>query len=293
MATADGSGSTTWLGGLSTLLKSDLDPSDLGNRDPKFIREVALPFLEWMREHYFRVTVEGLEAVPTDGSFIAVANHSGGPMLPDCWVMLSQWWSHFGVERPSYAMVHDAAMRMPGVGPVLAKMGAIRASAENAGKALELGGSILVYPGGELDCLRSFRDRNRINFFGRTGFIKLAIKHQVPIVPVVNAGGHEVYFTLFSSRALARWTGIEWATRVKTVPLNLGLPWGLWLTGFVPFLPLPAKLDYKVGKPIRLRYGPDAADDPDVLARAARSVAGVMQNMLDDLAARRRFPVIG
>src|SRR5262249_27541825 len=62
----------------------------------------------------------------------------------------------------------------------------------------------------------------------------------VPIVPVVNVGGHEVYFTVFSSQRLARWSGMSWLTRVKTVPLTLGLPWASGSRGFVPYLPLPA-----------------------------------------------------
>ena len=278
---------------IQEMLRSELDPSDLGNRDPEFIREVALPVLSWLGEHYFRSELEGEEHLPREGPFIAVANHNGGPVLPDCWVMLSHWWSILGVDRPGYAMVHDAPLRIPILGNVLAKLGAIRGSADNAGKVLDMDGALLVYPGGEIDCLRPFSQRNRINFHGRIGFIKLAIERQVPIVPVVNAGGHEVYFTLLSSQRLARWSGIERLTRVKTVPLNIGLPWGIWLTGFLPYLPLPAKFQYRVGKPIHLRYRPSAAKDPDVLRRASIGISTTMQDMLDDLTRRRRFPVIG
>ena len=37
--------------------------------------------------------------------------------------------------------------------------------------------------------------------------------HGVPVVPMVNTGGHEVYVTIFSSPALARWTGVARFTR--------------------------------------------------------------------------------
>ncbi len=77
------------------------------------------------------------------------------------------------------------------------------------------------------------------------------------------------------------------------MPVNLGLPWGLWVTGFVPYLPLPSKLVYKVGEPIELEHAPELADDPDAVQRAYDRVTGVMQDMMDDLARRRRFPVIG
>ena len=278
---------------LTELLKLDIDPSDPANRDPEFIRTIALPVLNAIRSYYFRWEAEGAEQVPSDGPFITVANHNGGPVLADAWVMLSYWWTVRGVENAGYALVHDAALSIPVVRNVLVKLGALRATAENAERVLEMGQPLLIYPGGELDCLKSFWRRHTIDFHGRTGFIKLALKHGVPILPVVNAGGHEVYLTLFSSQRLAEWTGIARLTRVKTLPVNLGLPWGLWATGFVPFLPLPAKLSYKVGEPIHVGHDPEAARRPDVVRDLYRKVTGIMQDMLDDLASRRRLPVIG
>ena len=278
---------------LTELLKLDIDASDPANRDPEFIRSVALPFLNAVRSYYFRWEAEGAEQVPSDGPFITVANHNGGPVLADAWVMLSYWWTVRGVENAGYALVHDAALGIPVVRNVLVKLGALRATAENAERVLQMGQPLLIYPGGELDCLKSFWRRHTIDFHGRTGFIKLALKHGVPILPVVNAGGHEVYLTLFSSQRLAEWTGIARLTRVKTLPVNLGLPWGLWATGFVPFLPLPAKLSYKVGEPIHVGHDPEAARRPDVVRGLYRKVTGIMQDMLDELAGRRRLPVIG
>ena len=278
---------------LGELLAEELDPSDPDNRDPEFIRRFAVPVLNAVRTYYFRAEAEGEELVPRDGAFIGVANHNGGPMLCDTWVMLSYWWSVFGVERPSYALVHDAPLRIPLLRNALVKLGALRASAENAASVLGRGAPLLIYPGGELDCLRSFWRRHQIDFHGRTGFVKLALRHGVPIVPIVNVGGHEVYVTLFSSERLATWTGLAALTRVKTLPVNLGLPWGIWMTGFVPFFPLPAKLVYKVGEPIDLGRDPDRAHDPAFVRRAYGRVTRTMQRMLDDLAGRRRFPILG
>src|SRR5206468_919304 len=123
--------------------------------DPEFIREIALPFFDALRIHYFRAEIEGADNVPRDRPFIAVANHNGGPLLPDCWVLVSYWWSLLGVERPAYAMVHDAALRIPLVRTFLVKMGGLRASRENAAKVLRLGAPLLIYQGGAPDCLKS------------------------------------------------------------------------------------------------------------------------------------------
>jgi 1-acyl-sn-glycerol-3-phosphate acyltransferase len=278
---------------LEILSREDLDPDDLEARDPEFIARYALPALVALRERYFRSEYEGAEYFPTEGPAIGISNHNGGPILADCWVMISYYWTLFGVERPAYAMVHDAVFRLPLLRNFLIKVGALRASRKNAEKVLDRGGVVLIFPGGELDCLRSFWRRHTIDFHGRSGFIELAMKRGVPVVPVVNVGGHETAVTLFSSRALARWTGLQKLTRVRTVPLSIGLPWGIWATGFVPFLPLPAKFSYKVGKPFYFRKDPAGCDDPEKVRRAYVAITDSMQDIMDELASRRRFPVIG
>jgi len=102
-----------------------------------------------------------------------------------------------------------------------------------------------------------------------------------------------VYVTLWSSERLARWTGMARLTRVKTLPVNVGLPWGIWVSGFVPYLPLPAKFVYRVGEPIYLAHDPRRARDPHAVREAYARVTCVMQDMLDDLARRRRMPGLG
>jgi 1-acyl-sn-glycerol-3-phosphate acyltransferase len=275
------------------MTEPDLDPDDLSGRDPKFIREVGQPFCDWLRKSYFRADVEGLDRVPRKGPFIAVANHSGGPMLPDIWLMVSYFWEVFGVDAPSYALVHDAAFHVPGIRNSLVRIGALRASRRNAEKVLEAGGVLLITPGGDLEALRSFRSRNRLELGGKTAFVELALRYGVPVLPVVNVGAHEVYFTLFSSTALAKYSGLERLTRVKTVPLNLGLPWGLWLTGFLPYLPLPAKVSFMVAEPVRFPKHDELATNLDAIQFNFERIAATMQGMLDELASRRRLPVIG
>jgi 1-acyl-sn-glycerol-3-phosphate acyltransferase len=261
-------------------------------RDLDLIRSI-LPFLNFLSAYYFRTEYEGEQHVPKDGRFIAVANHNGGPILADAWMMLAWWWSHFGPEYPAYALVHDTALNVPVVGDYLVRLGALRANRENAERVIADGGTLLIYPGGVLDCLKPFWRRNVVDFHGRTGFVELAIKRGIPILPVVNAGGHEVYFTLWSSPTLARWTGLAALTGVRTLPINVGLPWGVWPTGFLPFLPLPAKFHYKVGKPMYFGHDPDIERKPEVVRRVYGRITATMQRMLDSVVRKRRLPVLG
>jgi 1-acyl-sn-glycerol-3-phosphate acyltransferase len=285
----DGRGFKAWVRELRNV---ELDPSDPASRDPEFINAVT-PFVGSVATNYFRTEFEGLEHVPNTGPLIVVCNHNGGPILPDLWIMLVYWVTAVGLDAPAYALAHDTAFKVPLIRNLLAKLGGLRATRENARKVLSMGGVLLIYPGGELDSYRSFWQRNKINLHGRTGFIELAYEFGVPILPVVNIGAHEVYFTLFSSRLLARWSGIEKLTRVKTVPLTVGLPWGVWPTGFLPYLPLPSKFVYKVAPPLSFPRNPRLARNPDVVRRTYVRVTGIMQNMMDALASKRRLPVIG
>jgi hypothetical protein len=77
------------------------------------------------------------------------------------------------------------------------------------------------------------------------------------------------------------------------VPLTIGLPWGIWLSGFLPYVPLPAKLAYKVGAPIRVPHDPELARDREAVRGVYDQVTTVLQRLVDDLVRRRRFPVLG
>jgi 1-acyl-sn-glycerol-3-phosphate acyltransferase len=266
---------------------------DLARRDPDFIREYAEPLLNLISRHYFRTTFEDPQNVPTTGPVIGVANHGGGPLLPDVLMLVAQWWKVLGVDRPGYAMVHDLAFRVPGLRDLLLRLGGLPASQENARRVLEIGGTVLAFPGGEAEAQRSFRKRDRIDFRGRTGFVELALEFGAPIVPVVNVGGHEVYITLFSSELLARVTGLRRLMGLKTLPVNLGLPWGIWPTGFLPYLPLPAKISFRVGKAVQVPKDPALAKDRLYVAKLYTEITRTMQTMVDELAAERRFPILG
>src|SRR5215210_2334916 len=98
---------------LESLWRDNLDDSELDGRDPEFIESYGKPVCDWFRRTYFRAEFFGEENVPNDPPFIAVANHSGAPILPDVWPLLSRFWELFSSEQPSYALVHDAAFHVP------------------------------------------------------------------------------------------------------------------------------------------------------------------------------------
>jgi 1-acyl-sn-glycerol-3-phosphate acyltransferase len=274
------------------LWRANLDPTDPGGRDPTFIERYGRPFCRWLSRSYFRTEFDGLENVPSKAPFIAVANHSGAPMLPDIWPLIAKWWEIFPLEQPGYALIHDAAFKVPIVGNLLIKLGGLRACKASAERVLDRGGVLLVMPGGDADAMRSYWKRNRIDLQGRTGVVTLGLRYGVPILPVVSAGGNEVSFTLFSSRRLARWSGIDRLARVKVLAVSLGVPWGIWPTG-LPFVPLPAKITYRIGEPLEFPRSPALAENRDLLERTTRRIGNEMQRMLSELSDGRRLPLLG
>ena len=262
--------------------------ADLDDRDPDYIRE-NLPLVWLLSSLWFRGEVRDLGNIPEHGPVLMVGNHSGGNMTPDTLILTLAFSTYFGVERPYYQLAHNLVVASP-LGQILRKYGTVSASHENAEKALSSGAALLVYPGGDWEVHRASWRGNQVDFAGRKGFVRLALKNDVPIVPVVSIGGQETALFLGRGHRIARTLGLDRLFRLKVLPVSIAPPWGLNLGDFLGHLPLPAKITTEVLPPInpRQQFGPD----PDV-DEVYEHVTRVMQDALDALAAERRFPLIG
>lgn len=261
-------------------------------RDPAFLRAVR-PVLE-LYASYFRPEVRGFEHLPPRGPFLVVGNHSGGQTPPDLPVLLTAWWRQRGEDEPVYALFHSFFMGLPGVGPLMQRAGAVEAGPTDAEAILRGGGILIVYPGGDYEVFRPWWERNRIQFDGRVGFVRLALRTGVPVVPAVSVGAHETVIVLARGERLAKRLGLDRRFRLKVWPLVLGPPFGV-VPGGIPTWPLPAKITVQLCDPIdwSSRYGPEAAADEGVVRRCYEELTTTMQAALDRLASERRFPVLG
>jgi 1-acyl-sn-glycerol-3-phosphate acyltransferase len=264
--------------------------ADLSERDVDYIR-AWLPVLSGITHLWFRPRVRGLHYIPRRGPVLLVGNHSGGNVVPDTIVFTLAFVSHFGPERPFYQLAHNLVLLMPHVRLLrLKKFGTIQASPGNAVKALRQGAAVLVYPGGDLETHRPSWQSARIDFAGRKGFIRLALRHDVPIVPVVSIGGQETALFLSRGQRLAHLLELDRTLRLRVLPVSLALPWGLNVGDMLGHIPLPAKISIDVLPPIRLRrrFG----ERPD-LSQVYAHIITLMQRRLDRLADERRFPILG
>src|SRR4051794_21299671 len=276
------------LGGLAGAVSSRIPVADLDERDPDFIRE-RLPGLWLLSSLCFRGEVRGLGNIPEEGPVLLVGNHSGGNLIPDTNVFTLAFCAYFGVERRFYQLAHNLVLSMPGLG-MLRKFGTVAASPENMEKALSSGAALLVYPGGDYEVHRPSWESARVDFGGRKGFIREALKHDTPIVPVVSIGGQETALFLSRGETLAKALLLDKLFRLKVLPISLAVPWGLNVGDMLGHVPLPAKIVVEALPPIHLRE--EFGDNPD-LDEVYDHVIRLMQETLDALAAERRFPVIG
>jgi 1-acyl-sn-glycerol-3-phosphate acyltransferase len=258
----------------------------LALRDAAYVGRL-MPLLRLAVKLYFRSDVQGLERLP-EGGVLLVSNHSGGLVPMDVPVVAVAFNDHFGGERPFYILAHDGLL-LGGGKYVLGRAGFLPASRENAIAALRAGATTIVFPGGEYEVFRPTKDANKIDFGGRKGYVRTARDAGVPIVPVVSIGGQEQYLFLSRGEWLARLLRLDKLLRLKVAPIIVGIPFGV-SSGYVPNVPLPAKIVTRVLEPIHLaeEFGPD----PDI-DEVDRAVRARMQAALDELARERRFPVIG
>jgi len=254
----------------------------LDDRDPDFIRRHLRGF-ERLIDAWFAPEVDGLERVP-DGRALIVGTHNGGNMAPDMLCLMAAFWRRFGPERPAYGLAHDQVFRVPMLGRLLSRLGAVPAGQERARALLERDATVLVYPGGDVDAFKPFRERHTVKFGGRTGFVRTALATGAPIVPVVSVGAHETVRVLGDGRGLARALGLKRWTRIEVLPVMLCLPWGVFLGPLEGHLPMPSKIRLRVLPPMKLAHPPSAAGDDALVRALAEQVRSTMQAALDELA---------
>lgn len=237
---------------------------------------------------WFRSEVRGLDNFPPGGALV-VSNHSGGLLPMDMPVLAVAFYDRFGYDRPLYTLTHDLMFNGPQA-ELLVKAGFIRATRDNAAEALRSGGVVVVFPGGDYDVYRPTSARNVIDFNGRTGYVKTAIEAGVPIVPAPSIGGQENQLYLTRGTWLGKKLGLKRLMRTELFPISFGFPFGPSVMILPVNLPLPTKIVTQVLEPIDIaaKFG----DNPDIAAVDAH-VRDVMQAALDEMAAQRRFPVLG
>ncbi|MEW5855271.1 MAG: lysophospholipid acyltransferase family protein [Myxococcota bacterium] len=245
------------------------------------VRRRAAPVLDFLRERYWRIRVQGVEHVPAAGRAMLVSNHGG--LLPYDAVMLmhviAREHAHGRLVRP---LVEDAFMRATGLGGLLRGLGAVHADADTAERMLNAGEALTVFPEGMQGLTKLYRDRYRLQRFGRGGFVRMALRTGTPIIPVAIVGAEELHPMLGRLGGAAR-------AGFPRLPVTATFPW-LGLLGLVP---LPTRWSIHVGAPLFRDVPRRAYQDDATVMRLTDEVRTRIQRMLDDAVASRHSVVRG
>ena len=237
------------------------------------------PLLNFYYRYWFRVETEGIENVPSDGGALLVSNHSGA-LPPDAPMIMQAIRNEHPRARPLYMLGENWFKGYPGVGMLANKIGLVAAHPANAQRLLaDEGRLVLVFPEGQKGTRKLYWQRYRLRRFGRGGFVKTALRAGVPIVPVAVIGAEEAMPIFAHVPLLQRLTGLIYFPVNHAFP-HMGLAAAL--------LYMPAKFKIRFLEPVHLDgYGPDDAEDIELVQSLAEGIRECIQREVDELVAGR------
>jgi 1-acyl-sn-glycerol-3-phosphate acyltransferase len=250
-------------------LAGDYPIDDFGY-DRELAREVLLPLIRPLYESYFRVRTLGINRIPATGPALLVGNHSGTVAI-DAVMMQYAVATEHPQERAVRNIGADLVFSLPFVGPMARKTGTALAHDDDAHELLRRGELVGVFPEGYKGVGKGWKERYKLQRFGRGGFIEVALRARVPIIPVAFVGPEEAYPMIADAKFIAK------AMRVPYFPITPTFPW----LGPLGLLPLPSRWVIEFGEPIPLDdYPEDAADDKMLVFDLADSIRDTIQQML-------------
>ncbi len=244
---------------------------------------VFLPLLRVFFNSWFRVEVSGIENLPETGAALVVANHAG--VLPFDGLMASvAVHDHHPAHRDLRLLAADMVFNMPVMGQAARKAGHTMACTSDAHRLLAAGELTAVFPEGYKGLGKHFKDRYKLQRFGRGGFVAAALRAKAPIVPCSIVGSEEIYPMIADVKLLARLFGLPYFPITPLFPL----------AGPAGLMPLPSKWHIQFGEPIETSdYDDTAADDPMITFELTDQVRETIQQTLYQLLASRRNMFLG
>lgn len=213
---------------------------------------------------YHRHEVVGLEHVPRDGGALIVCNHSFATY--DGWLLGIPILDELG--RMPHAIGDHLMMRSRVLGPFFRELGFIEGSRDAAVALLRSGELLGVVPGGMREALRSSKDKYRIDWTRRTGFVRASMMSGAPILLAACPRADDI----FDVADLALTRAVYERFRVPAALLR-----GLGPT----LIPRPVKLTHLISEPVHSPVAPDRVTDADVEAHHATLVAR-MQDLMHE-----------
>jgi 1-acyl-sn-glycerol-3-phosphate acyltransferase len=241
-------------------------PFDAHGVDPYGVRkkDLAWAFTLLARAYrsYFRVTAVGVHNVPDRGRAMLIGNHSGGVAIDGAMVLASMMLEK-NPPRLAQGMIEKFIATVPFAGMWAARTGQFTGLPEHARRMLEDDRLLMVFPEGARGTAKLFTERNSLVEFG-TGFVRLALETNTPIVPFGFVGGGDAVPTVYNAYKLGKLLGVPY------VPFT---PYGA-------AIPLPVKLRVHYGEPIV--FEGTGREDDEVIARYVAKVKTRVAELMEE-----------
>jgi 1-acyl-sn-glycerol-3-phosphate acyltransferase len=243
---------------------------DVYGFDRELTEQVLMPLARPLYRRYWRVRAVGLDHVPSDSGALIVANHAGALPFDAIMTKVALFDEH-PARRHLRELAADLALRTPVIGPLARKNGNTLAHSDDAMRLLSAGELVGVWPEGFKGIGKLYRDRYKLQRFGRGGFVEVALRTGAPIIPVAIIGAEEIYPMIANAKFLARIFGFPY----------FPITWQFPALGPLGLVPLPSKWLIDFGEPIETAsYGAEAADDPMFVFEMTDRVRDTIQQML-------------
>ena len=228
--------------------------------------ESIAPYVSLLYDNYFSVETNNISNVLSSGRVMLISNHSGGIPTDGFLITAANVFEH-DPPRLVHAMVDKFMNNFPFLSPIMRQLGQMIGLPANAKSILRDDRALLVFPEGAEGTGKLYYDRYKLIRFG-TGFMRIAMETNTPILPVGFIGAEEMVPSLLKLKKVARWFGIPY---IPIPPQILPIP-----------LPVNCKINF--GEPMLFEGDGNEPDQKikENVDRVKKEVCDLLNEGLED-----------
>lgn len=255
-------------------LSEKIDKIEIPANDPFGIRKKYVKVLSFVSLFFYylwnRVDVYGIENVPNKGSALLISNHGGVVPLDAAHIVTSLIMKK---EKPRLVrtLVERFLPTLPFVYTFMSRVGQVVGTYENAEIIVDSGELLQIFPEGAKGATKPYYKYYELEEFN-VGFMEIALKKKIPIIPIGVVGSNEQALILFDFKSLAK------LLRLPNFPVTPFWP----LMGPLGLMPLPSKYRIIFGAPMDFTdHSEDILEDPEKVKVLVEEVRSEVKRLID------------
>lgn len=259
---------------MPTEISEKIDKIEIPANDPFGIRKKYLKILSLCSMFFYywwnRVDVYGVENVPNKGSALLIANHGGVVPLDAAHIVTSLIMKK---EKPRLVrtLVERFLPTLPFIYTFMSRVGQVVGTYENAEIIVDSGELLQIFPEGSKGATKPYYKYYQLEEFN-VGFMEIALKKKIPIIPIGVVGSNEQALILFDLKPLAK------LLKIPNFPITPFWP----LLGPLGLIPLPSKYRIIFGHQMDFsEYSEEVLEDPEKVKLLVEEVRSEVKRLID------------